>query len=86
MTSAPQRFADQRNAVRRLATPDRPIDEFDPLLVEAHDDRSPAIPVPRSFDSRGSRHVEKTAARKGEITGWAILLQSIALRGASSLD
>ena len=31
-----KRLADQRNAVWRLAAPNRPIDEFELLLVEAH--------------------------------------------------
>jgi hypothetical protein len=39
-----QRFADQRNAIWRLAAPNRTIDEFELLLVEAHNDFSSRHP------------------------------------------
>ena len=47
-----QRFADQRNAVCRFAALDCPIDEFELLLVEAHNHRSSRHPAPLALPGR----------------------------------
>jgi hypothetical protein len=68
-----QGFADQRDTVCRLAALERPIDEFELLLVEAHNHRSCRHSAPSLCPARprAQRYVAKIIVRKGQRLGWS---------------